>query len=169
MERPARGEYADYYHLYVSRVPDGDIVDILDAQRDEFESLLRGLEPGRGRHRYADEKWSIAEVAGHIVDTERLFGSRALAFARGDKTPLPAFEQDDYVARANFDKRSLADLADEFQYLRNSLLALFRSFDDEIWARRGTASGFEFTVRAVPYILAGHLKHHVGVLQERYL
>jgi len=169
MGRPARDEYADYCHLYVDQVPDGDIIGILEAQRDDFVALLRGIDPGRGGYRYADGKWSILEMAGHIVDTERVFGSRALAFARGDKTPLPGFDQDDYVANANFNARTLADLSEEFLHLRNSLLVLFRSFDAEIWARRGTASGFGLTVRAVPYILAGHLMHHVGVLQERYL
>ncbi len=169
MERPTRGEYADYHHRYVKRVPDGEIVGILEAQRDEFVSLLRGIDAGRGGHRYADGKWSIREVAGHVIDTERLFGSRALAFARGDKTSLPGFEQDDYVANANFDERTLDDLAEEFLHLRNSLLVLFRSFGDEIWMRRGTASGLELTVRAVSYIVAGHLAHHIGVLQERYL
>lgn len=169
MERPERSEYVDYYHQYIERVPDGDIVATLESQRDEFVSRLRSIPEERGGYRYAEGKWSIREVVGHVIDTERVFGYRALAFARGDKTPLPAFEQDDYVARANFDERTLADLADEFEGLRTSLIVLFRSFDDDVWMRSGTASGFEFTTRAVPWILAGHLQHHAAVLGERYL
>jgi hypothetical protein len=169
MERPDRSEYAEYYHTYVAKIPDGDIVDILESQRGEFVSRLRGIPEERGDYRYAEEKWSVKEVLGHVVDAERLFGSRALAFARGDKTPLPGFEQDDYVARGNFSERSLADLAAEFESLRTSLIFLFRSFNDDIWMRRGTASGFEFTTRAIPWIMAGHVAHHAAVLEERYL
>jgi hypothetical protein len=169
MERPDRSEYVDYYHQYISRVPDGDIVGILEAQRDEFVARLRSIPEERGDHRYAEGKWTVKEVVGHVVDAERVFGVRSLAFARGDKTPLPAFEQDDYVARANFGARTIADLADEFESLRTSLVILFRSFDDDIWMRRGTASGFEFTTRVVPWVIAGHLMHHAAVLEERYL
>jgi hypothetical protein len=169
MERPQRDEYVDYYHRYIERVPDGDVLEILEAQRDGFVAMIEDIDPGRGDHRYAEGKWSIKEVIGHVVDSERVFGLRALAFARGDTTPLPSFEQDEYVAGGNFADRTLADLADEFFHLRTSLIVLFRSFGEREWMRRGTASGFEFTTRAVPYILAGHVIHHRAVLERRYL
>jgi hypothetical protein len=169
MECPSRSEYAEYYHRYIERVPDGDIVGILEAQRDEFVSRLRSISEERGDHRYADGKWTVKEVVGHVTDAERIFGYRTLAFGRGDKTPLPAFEHDDYVARANFAERTIADLADEFESLRTALVVLLRSFDDEVWMRRGTASGFEFTTRAVAWIIAGHVMHHAAVLEECYL
>jgi hypothetical protein len=169
MDRPGRDEYAEYYHTYVGKVPGGDIVDILGEQRDEIEALVRGIPEARGGYRYADGKWTVKDVVGHVVDTERVFGYRMLAFARGDQTPLPSMEQDDYVAGGNFAARTLASLADEFAGLRASHVALVRSFDDAVSVRRGTASGVEFTVRALAYILAGHARHHAGVLRERYL
>jgi hypothetical protein len=111
----------------------------------------------------------VKEVVGHLVDTEHVMGFRALAFARGDRTPLPGFEQDDYVSGGRFDDRSFASLAAEFEGLRDAHLALFATFDDATWLRRGTASGCEFTTRAVAWILAGHVMHHAAVLDERYL
>lgn len=167
MARPDRSEYADYYHLYVDRVPDGDILRTLAVQREAFDGFLREVPEARGDHRYAEGKWTVKDVVGHIVDTERVLGVRALVFARGDRTPLPGFEQDDYVAGGNFAERTLADLASEFAALRESHLVLFRSFGDDIWLRRGRASGCEFTTRAIAWILAGHVMHHATVL-ERY-
>jgi hypothetical protein len=169
MGRPDRSEYVDYYHLYVGRVPEGDIVKTLDAQRGELVSLLRSIPEDRGDFRYAEGKWSVKELIGHIKDTERVMGFRGLAFARGDRTALPAFDQDEYVRGGNFGARTIADLTVEFESMRTSHLALFRSFDDEIWMRRGTASGYEFTTRAIAWILAGHVMHHLAVLEERYL
>lgn len=169
MERPEQNEYADYYHQYVSRVPEGDIVEILTKQRDEMLSMLSDLSPEKAVHRYEPEKWSVKEVIGHIIDTERVFTMRALAFARGDKTHLPAFEQDDYAAEANYHDRDLSDIDQEFYYVRNGTIAMFLSFDDDYWQRTGVASDFEFTTRAVAYIMAGHVIHHVAVLRERYL
>lgn len=169
MQRPERNEYVDYYHAYVGKVPDGDILEILEQQRDVFTEFLSGIGEEKANHRYAPEKWSVKGVAGHIIDVERVFAVRALAFARCDKTPLPSFEQDDYAAQANFDERPIADIIDEFRAVRAATLTLFRSFRDEYWTRTGTASGFEFSTRAIPYILAGHLKHHKMVIEERYL
>jgi hypothetical protein len=168
MTRPGRDEYGGYYHVYVGRVPDGDIVETLAAQLEAFGRLMRGVPEERGGYRYAEGKWSVKEVLGHLVDTERVLGYRALAFARGDETPLPGFDQNAYVAGAGFDGRSIADLVDEFGGLRRSHLALFRSLDDEVRMRRGTASRFSFTTRAVAWIIAGHLIHHAAVLREAY-
>ena len=169
MTRPERDEYADYYDLYVSQVPDGDIVETLAAQGAEFAAMIEAIPEERGDHRYADGKWSVKEVIGHLVDTERVMGYRALAFARGDRTPLPGIDQDVYVGGANFADRSIADLAAEFEALRVSHLNLFASFDDEIWMRRGTASECVFSTRAVAWIMAGHVAHHAAILTERYL
>jgi hypothetical protein len=119
--------------------------------------------------RYAPGKWSIKQLVGHVSDIERVFAYRALVFARGDKTPQPSVEQDDYVKGANFDDRTLEDIASEFRAVRDSSLALFRSVDADLVMRSGTASGFGFTVRSIPFILAGHEIHHVAVLKERYL
>ncbi len=169
LARPGVDEYDDYYHQYVERVPHGDILSQFVAQRDELESLLGGIDPAREGYHYAEGKWSIREVVGHIIDVERMFAYRTLVFARNDHTPLPSFEQDDYVAAADFDKQKLADLIGAFVVNRNAYLSLLRSFDEETWMRRGIASGFEFTVRSIPYIVVGHVAHHVAVLGERYL
>jgi hypothetical protein len=169
MSTPDRSEYVDYFHLYVARVPEGDILDTLARQQREFVARIREIPEERGDHRYAEGKWSVKEVIGHLIDTERVMGFRALAFARGDETPLPGFEQDDYVAGGRFGARTIADLADEFESLRTSHLVLFRSFDDETWMRRGTAGGNGFTTRAVAWVMAGHVIHHATVLEERYL
>lgn len=169
MSRPDRSEYAEYYHTYVSRVPDGDIAETLEAQRKDVVSFLSGLPNGRGGHRYAEGKWTLKEVVGHVNDVERVFGFRALAFARGDSGPLPSMEQDDYVAAGNFGRRSMAGLCEEFDALRRSHLALIEGFDRDTWDRRGTASSVSFTTRALVWILAGHAAHHMDVIRERYL
>lgn len=169
MLRPDRSEYADYYHGYIARVPDGDIVETLEAQRRDAGSFLLSVPEGRGGYRYAEGKWTLKDVIGHVVDAERVFGFRALAFARRDPAAIPGMEQDDYVAAGRFAARSLESLREEFDGLRRSHVALFGSFDDGTWSRRGTASGVDFTVRAVAWILAGHAFHHLAVIRERYL
>ena len=142
---------------------------MLDDQVEETLSLLAGIPPEQADHRYAPEKWSIKEVVGHVIDTERTFAYRALCFARKDPAQLPSFEQDQYAEFSNAADRPLPDLADELRVVRKSHVVLFKSFDEASWTRKGVASGFEFSVRALPYIIAGHEIHHRQVLEERYL
>ena len=167
--KPESNEYAAYYEKYVSLVPEGEVVETLERQGAETLALLRSLPEGRGAHRYEPGKWSVRQLAGHVNDTERIFAYRALAIARGEQQPLPGMDQDEYMAGVDFDARTLADLADEFEALRRSTVLLFRHLSPEAWARRGTASDNEVTVRALAYILAGHEAHHVRILRERYL
>ena len=167
--QPQPTEYAPYYEKYIALVPEGDIVATLSRQLDDTLSFLRGLTEAQGNSRYAPGKWSIKELVGHIIDGERIFAHRALRFARNDQTPLPGFEQDDYVRAGNFDNRQLSDLTDEFEQVRRATLSLLRSFDDEAWLRRGAANDTEVSVRALAYILAGHETHHKQILRERYL
>jgi hypothetical protein len=167
--KPEANEYAPYYEKYVSLVPDAEVVGTLERQAEETLALLRAVPEERGGHAYEPGKWSIKQVVGHIIDGERVFVYRALRFARGDRTPLPGFEQDDYVAAADFDSRSLASLLDEFAAVRRATLSLFRSLDAESWRRTGVASDNEVSVRALAYITAGHEAHHVRILRERYL
>lgn len=169
LERPPASEYAPYQAAYVASVPDGDIFEILSRQRIEFPEFLRSFGESRGGHRYAPGKWSIKEMIGHVNDTERVFAYRALRFARGDESPLPSFEQDDYVRTGNFDARTLASLADEFSHLRAGTLDLYYHLDADAFARQGTASGFVVSVRAMAFVIAGHVAHHERVLRERYL
>jgi uncharacterized damage-inducible protein DinB len=166
---PDTTEYAPYYGKYLSLVPEGDVVATLSRQLDETLSLLRGLSEAQADSRYAPDKWSIKEVVGHMIDTERIFAHRAFRFARNDQTALPGFEQDDYVRAGNFGNRPMKELADEFEQVRRANLTLLRSLDDAAWLRRGVASDNEVSVRALAYILAGHETHHMQIIRERYL
>jgi hypothetical protein len=167
--RPEANEYAAYYEKYVALVPDGHIVELLQQQLEKTLALLGGLTEEQGNYRYAPDKWSIKELLGHVCDTERIFAYRALRFARNDKNPLAGFEQDGYIANADFDSCRLSDLVTEFEFVRKSSLSLLRHLPEEAWLRHGVASDNEVSVRALAYILAGHELHHLKVLSERYL
>ena len=156
-------------HTYISQVPEGDIIKILENQLEETQQLLKGLSERKALYRYAPDKWSIKEIIGHVIDVERVFAYRALNIARNDKSELPGMEQDDYVKFAKFDDLPLTDLLEQFRHVRRSNIFLFKSFDEEMQMRKGIASGCEFTVRTFPFIIAGHEKHHQTVLRERYL
>ncbi|HXV90721.1 MAG TPA: DinB family protein [Gemmatimonadales bacterium] len=166
--RPAPSEYAPHYGGYVDRVPEGDVLDRLARQIDETRTLLRDLPPSRAVHRYATGKWSVAEVVGHIADAERIFAYRALRIARGDATPLAAFDENAYTPAGSFDRRTLTDLLDELTAVRQATLALFRGMPGEAFERTGVASGRSVSVRALAFIIAGHELHHVAILRERY-
>ncbi|HEX4546399.1 MAG TPA: DinB family protein [Candidatus Acidoferrum sp.] len=168
MKRPEATEFAPSYASYVSKVPGPDALGVLESQRLQMLQLFAGRSEREGNFRYAPDKWTVKEVLGHITDTERIFTYRALRIARGDQTPLPGFEQDDFVKNGRFAGRTVANLAEEFGAVRSASTALFRSFDDEIWDRRGVASEKEVTVRALAFITAGHQIHHRIILEERY-
>lgn len=169
INRPPADEYAAYYSPYVSHVPEGDILKLLEQQSSATLELLRSVSEAQADLRYAPDKWSLKEVIGHISDTERIFAYRALRIARGDQTPLPGFEQNGFVLYAGFDDCKLSALARDFEIVRQASLSLFYNLDEPAWHRRGTASESEVTVRALAYIIAGHELHHVGILKERYL
>jgi len=166
---PDAGEYAPFYAGYVARVPAGDILTILDAQLGDTLAVLAGFGEARGDHRYEPDKWSVKEIVGHLADTERIFNYRALRIARGDTTPLSGFDQDVFVAAGRFGARTLESLTRELELVRHSTVALFTGFDDTALARRGTANNVELTPRAAAHIIAGHERHHLAVLRERYL
>ena len=169
IDRPEATEYPVYHERYISLVPQGDIIRTLEDQLHTTLELLHDIPETKEDWRYAPGKWSTREVVGHIIDTERIFAYRALRFARGDQTPLPAFEQDDYVRRGSFDDCKLSDLAREFGYVRQGNLCLFRHLRGEAWQRSGVASNTEVSVRALAYIIAGHELHHINILKTRYL
>ena len=166
---PERTEAAEYYFTYIDKVPEGDICDILEAQSGETLALLQGISEPQSLYRYAADKWSIREVVSHLNDTERLFVFRALWFARGFASELPSFDQNSAIAAAGADARPWASHVDEFRQIRAASLGFFRNLPPEAWLRRGIASGNPFSVRALAYIAAGHVAHHMGVLKERYL
>ena len=167
--RPERNEAADYYFRYIDQVPDGDIVKTLEAQIGALLPTLLGISDEKSLFRYAPEKWSIRELMGHVNDCERLFAFRAMWFARGFATELPSFDQDVAVRSAGSDDRSWRSHVDEFQALRTATVALLRDLPGDAWTRRGKASGYEFSVRALAFIAAGHFEHHMKILRERYL
>ena len=167
--RPDATEYAPFYAGYVAGVPESDIVAVLRESGRDILAALAAIPESQGGHRYAAGKWSVREVIGHLIDAERIFSYRALRLARADATPLPGFEENDYVRAAHSDERSLADLVDELRAVRESTVRLFASLPDDAWNRRGVVNGREISVRALAYITAGHARHHLGVLRDRYL
>jgi len=166
--RPIEGEFAPFFAGYVELVPEADVLPVLAAQTTELREVVRGVATERETHRYAPKKWSVREVFGHLADAERVFGYRAFCISRGDQTPLPAFDENAYVDEGQCDRQSLAELLDEFAAVRAVNLAVLRRVDDEAWRRRGTANKNPASVRALAYIMAGHVRHHVRVLAERY-
>jgi len=167
--RPQSDEYAISFKKYVDAVPDGELVAILESQLKDWQRLLTPLREEAGDFRYAPGKWTIKEVLGHVTDAERIFSYRLLRIARGDKTPLPGFEQDDYIKTAKSSSRRLKDLREEFEAVRRSSLALLVSLDDEALKRTGTASGNLVSARAMVFVIAGHDGHHLQILREKYL
>jgi hypothetical protein len=166
--RPDATEYAPFYATYVVRVPEADVVSALRDDGTGIIAALATIPESRGNFRYADGKWSVRELLGHVIDAERIFTYRALRLARGDSTPLPAFEENEYVRTAGSEGRTVADLVDELRAVRESTVRLFASFPTEAWTRTGVVSGREISVRALAYITAGHARHHLAILRERY-
>ena len=166
---PDRTEAADYYFTYIDQVGAGEICGLLEAQLPEMLGLLREISEEQSLYRYAPDKWSIREVLGHLNDTERLFVFRAWWFARGFDSPLPSFDQNVAITAAGANERTWSSLVEEFQAVRLATVAFFRALPAEAWSRRGVASGYEFTVRALAYIGVGHVTHHAKILRERYL
>lgn len=167
--RPEASEFADYYAPYIATVGDGPILESLQGQRRELASLLASVPPEKEGFRYAPGKWTVREVVGHVVDGERMFSARALAFARGDAGPLPSFDENLYAAESGADDRTLADLAAELDAVRHATLLLFGGLPSHAWSRGGVASGNDFTVRSLAWIICGHANHHMAILEDRYL
>jgi hypothetical protein len=169
VSKPPREEYAPPFEKYVARVEEADVLLALSRQVEEVRSALAGVRGEAERFRYADGKWSIREVVGHLVDTERIMGYRACCVARGETASLPGFDENAYVLHATFDACPLAELLDELRAVREGNLALFRHLDARALARVGTANGHPISVRALAYVILGHPRHHLAVLRERYL
>ena len=169
MNRPAETEYAAYFQNYVGQVNETDIMAVLRSEIDDLDVLLNRIPAEKETYAYAEGKWTIRQVIGHLIDGERVFGYRAFCIARGEKQNLPGFEQDDYLQTAPYNNIELEDLLSEIRLVRLSNIAMFRTLDEEGWNRVGIANGNEVTVRAIAFIMAGHLRHHMNVLKDRYL
>jgi hypothetical protein len=168
MGQPLETEYAPYYRGYVGHVTEEEILPVLRSQMDALDVLLGRVTPERETYRYAEGKWSIREIIGHLIDAERVFGYRAFCIARGETQNLPGFDQNEYMLSAPYDRIDLEDLLSEFRLVRHSNIAMLRNLNDEAWMRIGTANESPVSVRALAFIMAGHLRHHMGVLRERY-
>src|ERR1019366_3125841 len=169
LTRPAADEYFEYYGKDIALVPDGDVRDHLRTQLSETIALLSGVPDAKAELAYGAGKWTLKEVVQHMADTERVFGYRTLRIARGDATPLPGFEQDEWVPHSYANNRSMTSLVLEFAAVRAATLALYDSLPADAWARRGTASGHTISARALAYIAAGHERQHLNIIRERYL
>jgi hypothetical protein len=169
MNRPAETEYAPYYQGYVNQVNENDIIAVLRSELDDLDVLLERVPAEKETYAYEPGKWTIRQVIGHLIDGERVFGYRAFCIARGEKQNLPGFEQDDYLQTAPYNNIDLEDLLSEMRLVRQSNIAMFRTLDEEAWSRVGIANNNEVSVRAIAFIMAGHVRHHMNVLRERYL
>ncbi len=167
-ERPAPSEYPAFFERYVARVPEADVLSVLETQPGQVRAALAAFGGDRSTHRYAPGKWSVRQVVGHFTDAERVFGYRTMRFARGDATPLPGFEENDYAEKAGHEDRDLDSLLDEFESLRRSHVLMLRGLKGEAWGRVGNANGAPVTVRAWAFIMAGHVRHHLSVIESRY-
>jgi hypothetical protein len=166
---PERSEAGEYYFTYINRITSGDILGVLESQIEPTVAFLRGISEEKSLHRYAPDKWSIRQTWNHVNDAERLFAGRALWFARGLEGELPSFDQNVAVASAHADSIAWARHIEEFRHIRMASIDLFQSLPAEAWKRTGVASGNPFSVRAVAYVVAGHVDHHLALLRDRYL
>lgn len=169
MDRPETHESAPYYNTYVSTVEGNEVMSVLQSQTAELRSIFSQMPDEKGTFAYAEGKWTLKEALSHLIDGERIFAYRILRISRGDQTPIEGFEQDDYIATSNANNRTFADLLNEFDLQRQSNLILVNNISDEGSRLMGTASNSPISVRALTYIMAGHVTHHLGVLRERYL
>jgi uncharacterized damage-inducible protein DinB len=167
--RPKENDFAPYYQKYIDLVKGDDIIWALNKQVTDCLDFLKTIPEEKKTHSYAEGKWTIAELIGHVIDNERIFAYRALWFARNQPEPLPGFEPDDFAKYSYSNRRTLKSLLDEWTHLRKSNIILFESFGEEALHRRGIASTKEVTVLALLFIIAGHMTHHLNILKERYL
>jgi hypothetical protein len=168
INRPQPDEYSAFAARYVDLVGNAPILEILEQQKESTYDFFKGIIPDKGAYAYAEGKWTVKEVLGHMIDTERIFAYRALVFSH-EAIELPGFDQDVYMENATFNSRSLEDLANEFKTVRESSLYLFRSLSDGQQTQKGIASGNPVSVRALAYMTAGHELHHIKILKEMYL
>lgn len=169
MNRPEKTEYDPYYETYVSLVPEAEILPALENQIAEIENLFAEISEEKGAFAYAEGKWTIKELVGHLIDGEEIFAYRALRIARADETPIEGFEQDGYIENGEFNKQKLADLVEHFALLRRVNLSFFKNLSETAWQRIGTANNARISVRALAFIMVGHVRHHSNILKTRYL
>lgn len=166
--RPEASEFAPFYSTYIGSVPDGNIVELMRQEGRDLAKTFADIPDSKGGHRYAEGKWSVREVLGHMIDAERIFTYRLLRIARGDETPLASFDQDAYVRTSGAESRTVAHLVKEMLAVRDSTVLMLESLSPNAWSQRGTASEKTISVRALAYVAAGHSRHHMRILHESY-
>ena len=170
VQKPANGEFPPYASMYIDLVPgDGKLLKHLWDNLQSTKQLIQLLPPDKHLYRYADDKWTIKEILVHIIDDERIYGYRALRFARNDKTQLPGFDQDPFAFHSKANERTMESIVEEYEAVRISTITLFDGFSDDVMLRRGIANNNEATVRALGYHIAGHELHHVNIIKSLYL
>jgi hypothetical protein len=169
MKRPEANEYPHFYKNYVDLVPSNDIIRELSKQVMDIQAVIAQIPEEMENFSYAEGKWTIKEIIGHIIDTERVLGYRAMRFARKDKTPLPGYDENKYVANSTFHRQTLYSLGHEFAIVREANLALFKVWDEEAMSQMGVANNLDVSVRAILFMIAGHATHHLNVIKTKYL
>ena len=168
MKRPLQGDYATFYANYINNVPD-DALKVFENQLNTTNVFFKSIPEDKIDYRYAEGKWSIKEIVGHLIDNERVMAYRALAISKNEKQSLPGFDENDYMRESNYSERNYSDLLEELKKVRESNIFMFKNFSEEVLDRRGVANDSEVTVRAILFIITGHELHHINIIKERYL
>lgn len=169
LKRPLIEEFPEYTRSYIQLIPEGNIVDLLEAQQTETLRLLTNITEAETKYRYAEGKWSLCEVIGHLTDTERIMAYRLLRISRGDQTPLSGFSENDYVKEGCYHLRSLSELLEDYQTVRRSTLSLMKGIPQSGWGRTGIANSYKISSAIIPYMIAGHELHHIKIIKNKYL
>lgn len=169
LKRPLIEEFPEYTRSYIQLIPEGNIVDLLEAQKTETLRLLSDITEAETKYRYAEGKWSLREVIGHLTDTERIMAYRLLCISRGDQTPLSGFSENDYVKEGCYHLRSLSELLEDYQTVRRSTLSLMKGVPQSGWGRTGIANSYKISAAIIPYMIAGHELHHIKIIKNKYL
>ena len=169
IKKPEPGTYPENYKQYIDLIPETDIITFLEEQQSETLIFFRELTEDQLSYRYADGKWSVKQILKHVIDTEQIFDYRALCFSRNETISLPGFDQDNYIAQSNADQLTQSALLNEFEILRSFTIRMFKNFDEDMWNRKGRANDLNFSIRAIPFIIAGHLGHHVKITSDKYV
>lgn len=169
MSRPVEGDYNPFYSTYVNLVPEEQLIPLLQSTIQELHDELESIPVDKADHAYATGKWTVKELLQHLIDTERVFSYRAMAFARGESQSLPGFDENAYAANASVTNKHFNELKEELMLLRRSVYLMYKGFTEEALANRGLANNNPVTVHALGYIIVGHVRHHLRILKDRYL
>ncbi|MFD2999190.1 DinB family protein [Pontibacter toksunensis] len=169
INRPTTDEYPDYYQNYMKLLPEGDLLFMLEKQASDLRYMLKDISNEQAEEAYAEGKWSIKELLQHLIDSDRIFGYRALCFSRGEEASLPGWDEAKYIHNSFANIRSLESLLDEYELTRRSNMAMFHSFTHEMINNYGVANGRKMKLRGLLHVIAAHELHHLNILKTRYL